>query len=58
VWILFFVKKGKVLFLLGDGEIIAEAGDILRFPPNYWHGATILDEEVKLIDIFTPIRND
>ena len=52
------VKRGRVLFIIGEEEIIAEAGDIIRFPPNCWHGATMLDEEVELIDIFTPIRRD
>jgi len=52
------VQRGKVLFIIGGEEIVAEAGDILRFPPNCWHGATMLDEEVELIDIFTPIRED
>ena len=52
------VRRGRVRFIIGDEEIIAEAGDILRFPPNCWHGATMLDEEVELIDIFTPIRED
>jgi quercetin dioxygenase-like cupin family protein len=52
------VQEGRVRFIIGDEEIIAEAGDILRFPPNCWHGATMLGEEVELIDIFTPIRED
>jgi quercetin dioxygenase-like cupin family protein len=52
------VQRGRVLFIIGDEEIIAESGDILRFPPNCRHGATMLDEEVELIDIFTPIRRD
>jgi quercetin dioxygenase-like cupin family protein len=52
------VERGRVRFVIGDEEIIAEAGDILRFPPNCWHGATMLNEEVELIDIFTPIRRD
>jgi hypothetical protein len=30
----------------------------LQFPPNCLHGATMMDEEVVLIDIFTPIRAD
>jgi hypothetical protein len=30
----------------------------LHFPPGCWHGATMLDEEVVLIDIFTPLRED
>lgn len=52
------VEKGRVLFTLGDEERIAEAGDVLHFPPNSWHGAAMLDEEVILIDIFTPVRED
>jgi quercetin dioxygenase-like cupin family protein len=52
------VMKGKVKFTI-DGEVrIVEAGDVLHFPPNNRHGATMLDEEVVLIDIFSPIRED
>ncbi|MEK6283142.1 MAG: hypothetical protein AABN95_22525 [Acidobacteriota bacterium] len=43
-------RKGK--------ERIASAGDVLHFPPNCWHGATMMDQEVVLIDIFSPIRED
>lgn len=53
-----FVERGPVLFTIGDEERIAETGDVLHFPPNSWHGATMLDEEVILIDIFSPIRED
>jgi quercetin dioxygenase-like cupin family protein len=52
------VMKGKVKFILGTEERIVSAGDVLQFPSNYWHGATMLDEEVILIDIFTPIREE
>ncbi len=52
------VKRGHVSFIVGNETIIAEPGDVLRFPPKCWHGATMLDEEVELIDIFTPIRED
>ena len=52
------VREGRVKFIIGQEEIIAEKGDVLRFPPGCWHGATMLDEEVELIDIFTPIRED
>jgi quercetin dioxygenase-like cupin family protein len=52
------VEKGKVLFTLGDKEKVVQAGDVLHFPSNFWHGATMLDEEVILIDIFSPIRED
>jgi quercetin dioxygenase-like cupin family protein len=52
------VESGRVLFTIGTEQRIAQAGDILHFPPGTWHGATMLDGEVILIDIFTPIRQD
>ena len=52
------VERGRVRFTIGGQERIAVAGDILHFPPNVRHGATMLDEETVLIDIFTPIRED
>ncbi len=39
-------------------ERIASPGDVLHFPSNCVHGATMMDEEVVLIDIFTPLRED
>ena len=53
-----FVERGRARFTIGDEELIAEAGDILHFPPGAWHGAVMLDEEVVLIDVFTPLRED
>ncbi|PYS84132.1 MAG: cupin domain-containing protein [Acidobacteria bacterium] len=52
------VERGRVLFTVGDEQRLAEAGDVLHFPPGSWHGATMLDEEVILIDIFSPVRED
>lgn len=52
------VEKGKAKFIVGSEEKIVSTGDFLHFPPNIWHGATMLDEEVILIDIFSPIRED
>ena len=43
---------------LGDQQRIAHTGDVLHFPSGTWHGATMLDEEVILVDIFSPIRED
>src|SRR5882757_1178752 len=40
------VERGHVRFLVGQDEVIAGPGDILFFPSNCWHGATMLDEEV------------
>jgi quercetin dioxygenase-like cupin family protein len=52
------VERGNCLFTIGDDQVVAQAGDVLHFPPGTWHGATMLDEEVVLIDIFTPLRQD
>jgi quercetin dioxygenase-like cupin family protein len=52
------VERGRVRFFIEGEEQIASAGDVLHFPPHCWHGATMMDEEVVLIDIFTPVRED
>jgi quercetin dioxygenase-like cupin family protein len=52
------VVKGKVKFIIDGKVTIVSAGDVLYFPSNNRHGATMLDEEVVLIDIFSPIRED
>lgn len=52
------VEKGRARFIVGDEEKIVEPSDVIHIPPNSRHGATMLDEEVILIDIFSPIRKD
>ena len=52
------VERGRVRFHVAGEARLASAGDILHFPPNVEHGATMLDEEVVLVDIFSPIRED
>jgi quercetin dioxygenase-like cupin family protein len=52
------VERGKVRFFVEGKEQIATAGDVLHFPSKCWHGATMMDEEVVLIDIFSPPRED
>jgi len=52
------VMKGRVKFMISGEERIVSEGDILHFPSFNLHGATMLDDEVVLIDIFSPIRED
>ncbi len=52
------VARGRVRFIVDGRDRIASAGDVLLFPANIPHGATMLDEEVELIDIFSPLRED
>jgi quercetin dioxygenase-like cupin family protein len=52
------VERGQVRFIVEGKERISSAGDVLHFPSYCRHGATMLDEEVVLIDIFTPVREE
>jgi len=52
------VVSGRVRFFVEGTERMAYPGDVLHFPPHCWHGATMMDEEVVLLDIFTPVRED
>lgn len=52
------VERGRALFTIEGQTREVAAGDVLHFPPGVRHGATMLDEEVVLIDIFSPVRND
>jgi quercetin dioxygenase-like cupin family protein len=52
------VERGGVLFTVAGQELVTSAGDVLHFPPHCEHGATMLGEEVVLIDIFSPVREE
>ncbi|MBE3135114.1 MAG: cupin domain-containing protein [Acidobacteria bacterium] len=52
------VERGRVRFTIEGHERIGQPGDVLHFPSSIEHGATMLDEEVVLLDIFTPVRED
>jgi quercetin dioxygenase-like cupin family protein len=52
------VERGRVQFTIAGEVKVARQGDVLHFAPGVLHGATMLDEEVVLIDIFTPVRED
>ena len=52
------IERGRAVFTIDGEERVVSPGDILHFPSGIRHGATMLDEEVVLIDIFSPIRED
>jgi quercetin dioxygenase-like cupin family protein len=52
------VERGTVRFTVAGEDRLSSAGDILHFPSHCEHGATMLGEEVVLIDIFSPVRED
>jgi quercetin dioxygenase-like cupin family protein len=52
------VERGRALFTVSGRQRITAPGDVLHFPSWCEHGATVLDDEVVLIDIFTPVRQE
>ena len=52
------VARGRADFFVEGQKRTASAGDVLVFPSNIVHGATMLEDEVELIDIFSPPRED
>lgn len=52
------VERGRVRFTVDGADRELKAGQVIHFPSNVRHGATMLDEETVLIDIFSPIRED
>ena len=53
------VERGRVRFTIdGAGAPGRRPATCCIFRRNVAHGATMLDEEVVLIDIFTPIREE
>ena len=52
------VERGRADFFVEGEKRTAKAGDVLLFPSGIRHGATMLDEDVVLIDIFSPPRED
>ena len=52
------VERGRVRYIIEGQERVLEQGDMLHLPSGISHGATMLDEEVVLIDIFSPLRED
>ncbi len=53
-----YVVKGRLLFKKGEEEIVVEEGDSMYFAPNEPHGVLEALEDAKVIDVFTPQRED
>jgi quercetin dioxygenase-like cupin family protein len=52
------VLAGKAIFYIGDEQKTLQAGDLYLIPGGTKHRVAALDEPVKAIDIFYPIRED
>ena len=52
------VLEGKFRFRIGAEEKIAASGDAFIVPPNVVHGGEVVEGPVRLLDIFSPPRED
>ena len=52
------IERGSADFFVEGQKRTAVAGEVLLFPSGIQHGATMLEDEVVLIDIFSPPRED
>jgi quercetin dioxygenase-like cupin family protein len=54
-----YVAEGEILFFLGDAAPVhLVPGDGYTVPPNIPHCIQLLTPRVRLIDAFTPLRQD
>jgi quercetin dioxygenase-like cupin family protein len=57
-----FVVQGRVRFTIGEGDeeetVEVGPGDVVVAPSGTPHGAELLSDTARIIDAFTPIRED
>lgn len=50
--------SGQAVFYIGGEEKTLRAGDLYRIPGNTRHRVVALEEPVKALDIFAPVREE
>ena len=53
-----YVVEGEILFFIGTDSRRLSPGDMVAVPPDQPHGIQLLTSHVRLIDTFTPVRQD
>jgi len=53
-----YVAAGKVLFFLDGESTELGPGDMFTVPPDIPHTVQLLTNHVRLVDTFTPLRQD
>ena len=54
-----YVAEGEILFLAeGLAPQLLAAGDLYAIPPNIPHAIQLLSATARLVDCFTPVRED
>ncbi len=53
-----YVASGKLIFFVDGEPFHLEAGDLVAVPPDVPHCIQTLTDRVRLVDTFSPIRDD
>lgn len=53
-----YVAEGELLFIINDKESHLKKGDLITIPSEVKHCIKTLSKDVRLIDSFSPIRED
>ena len=51
------VTQGMLKFIMDDGDVIVNAGEVLQIPPNVPHRVEALEDSLAT-DLFSPVRED
>ena len=49
---------GQAIFIIGDEQKTLQAGDLYRIPGHVRHKVIALEEPVRVLDLFHPIREE
>jgi quercetin dioxygenase-like cupin family protein len=52
------VLEGQAIFFIGDEQKTLQPGDFYRIPGHVRHKVTVLDQPVKALDVFYPVREE
>jgi len=52
------ILQGRLLFFIGAEQKTLEAGDRYFVPGNVRHKVVTLDEPARVLDVFTPVREE
>jgi quercetin dioxygenase-like cupin family protein len=53
-----YVAEGQVRFFLGDDTYDLSVGDMIAVPPDVPHSIQLLSAHARLVDSFSPVRDD
>ncbi|MBI9104997.1 MAG: cupin domain-containing protein [Spirochaetales bacterium] len=53
-----FVAEGEIFFILEGRKNRLKAGDLFSVPPDLPHTVQLLSKTARLVDSFTPVRED